>query len=120
VISETVVLFGVQDFEKSTCRIPPKVSTHFVEFVEHDDRIDRSGEFHGLDNTTRHGAHIGSAVTANLSFIPHPAQGNTGKLSPECPSDTLSDGGLPDARWADEAKYRSFEVGVLLPDGQVL
>ena len=73
-IPEGVVLLWIQDLQQGRGRVPAHVAADFVHLVQHDHRVHGFHLVQGLDDTARHGAHIGSAVTADFAFVMHAAQ----------------------------------------------
>ena len=73
-IRKGVVLFGVQNLQKSTGRIPLEALCEFVYLIQDNNRIHRTGTLDALHNPARHSADIGSAVSPDFGFIPDSAQ----------------------------------------------
>ncbi len=64
VVKESVVLFRIQNFEEGRRNIAPEVLPNLVDFIQDHDRVGTACFFDALNNSTRHGADIGSAMTA--------------------------------------------------------
>ncbi len=108
-ITEGVILLRIQDLQQCGGRIAAKIGAHFVDLIEHENRIVRSRLFDALDNATGQSADIGAPVAANFRFVAHSTEGHAHKITPERTSDGSSQGGFADSRRADETKNRSFE-----------
>ena len=103
VVGEGVVQFGVENFHERRRRVAAEVGGHFVHFVEHENRIDRSGLFHHLDDLAGQRADIGAAVSANFRFIAHAAERDANKFASRGAPDGHGERGFADARRPDEA-----------------
>jgi hypothetical protein len=61
-VGEGIVLLGVQNFQQSGGWIALKIRTEFIDFIQHEDRINRPGFAHGLQNAAGQRAKIRPAV----------------------------------------------------------
>ena len=73
-VIETGVLFGVKHFQQGGRWVSTEIGVHFVDFIEHENRIVDTGFFDTLDNFTRQGSNISSAVPSDFCLITHTAQ----------------------------------------------
>ena len=80
-VAECVVLFRIQGFQQGGCRIAPKIAGHLIHFIQQKQGVQTAHFLHAVDQPARHRANIRAAMSADLRFIPHPAQRNTGKFS---------------------------------------
>ena len=109
-VHEGRVLFRVQHLEHRRRRVAPEVLSHLVDLVEQDERVCRLGLLQRLDDLAGHGADIGPPVAADLAFIAHAAQADADELAPRRLGDRPAKRGLADARRADEAQDRAFQL----------
>lgn len=82
-IVESVVLFGIEDFEEGSSGVAVEVGlADFVDFVEEDDgrvAVELRGGVgfaEGLDDETGSGGDVGAAVTADFGFVAYAAEGD--------------------------------------------
>jgi hypothetical protein len=73
-VAESVVLFRVENFQKRRRRVAAKILAEFINFVEQNHRIVRSGAFHQLHDLTGQRADISAAMSANFGFVVNAAQ----------------------------------------------
>ena len=105
-IAEGIVLLRVKNLQQGRGRVSPKVDPDLIHLIHHEDRIVASGLLDRLDDPSRHGPHIGPAVSADLGLIPNSSQGDPDELSSQGPGDRFPEGGLPDPRRTDETEDR--------------
>ena len=75
VVVEGVVLFRVQHFEQSRCRVALEVVlAHLVYLVEDEDRVAAASLLDVLDDASWHGSDIGAAMTAYFCLVVQTAQ----------------------------------------------
>src|SRR5262249_24185567 len=108
VILEGEVLFRIQHFKQCSRRITAKIHAHFVDFVEQENRIDRTGLLDHLNDLTRKCADICPAMATYLRLISDTAQSQPHQLSSGCSSDPHAERRLTDSRRSDEAEDRTF------------
>src|SRR5204863_9964801 len=99
-----MILARVKHFKQRAGGIPAEVGAELIDFVEHDDRIASADAPQFLDQTTGHGADVGSAMAADFGFITHSAETDAGKFSAERIGDGLTKARFADARRAEEAE----------------
>src|SRR6266481_9821734 len=75
------VLFGVEHFEQRRRGVAAEVHRHFVNFVEHEDRVLGAGLFHHLDDLAGQGADVGAAVAANFSLVADSSERHANELA---------------------------------------
>ena len=109
-----MVLFRIEDFQQRRRRIAPVVLSDLVDLVDHDQRVVHPDLRVALDEFSRHGADVGLAMTANFRLVGHAPHRHPHELSPESLSDGRAERSLADARWADEAENRSFQIALQL------
>src|SRR4030042_2581029 len=74
VIGEGKVLLWIQYLQECRRRVTPKVHSDLIHFIQHENRVVRSCFFDSLNDPAWEGAHIGSSMTSDLSFISAPTQ----------------------------------------------
>ena len=106
VVTEGVVLRGVEHLEQGGRGVAPVVGPDLVDLVEEDDGVLRPR----LDERTHEAAglraDVGPPVPADLGLVPDATERDADELAPERPSDGLAEGRLADARRADEGEDR--------------
>ena len=106
VVDEGVVLGGIQDLEQGGGWIAPPVRADLVDLVEHEDGIAGFRPPQSLDDPPRKRADIGPPVSADLRFVPHPAQRHAREFPAEGASDALAQARLAHAGGSHEAEDR--------------
>ena len=119
-IAEGVVLLGIEHFQQGCRGIAAKIGADFVDFVEHENRIVRSGLFDSLNDPAGERAYIGPAMAADFRLIAHAAQGNADEVASETMRDRTTKLCFANPRRADEAQYRSFDFFPELINGEIL
>ncbi len=102
VILEGGVLFRVEHLEQRRRRVAAEVHRHLLDFVEQEDRVDRAGLLHHLDDLAGEGADVGAAVAADLGLVAHAAERQADELAVHRPGDRLGQRGLAHARRAGQ------------------
>ena len=100
VVDEGVVLLRVEDLEQRRRRIAAEVRGHLVDLVEQEDRVDRAGLLHHLDDLARERADVGPPVAADLGLVAHAAERQPHELAVQRSGDRLGERRLADARRA--------------------
>ena len=95
VVSKGGVLLGVEHFEKRRGWVAVETDAELVHLIEHHHRIASCGLAQRLDDVARHGADIGTAVTADLSLVMHPAKAQPRELATRGASNALPREVLP-------------------------
>jgi hypothetical protein len=116
VIDETVVLRRVEHLEQRARGIALKGDPELVYLVQQEDRIACAGLLHPLENSSRHGADVGTAVTANVRLVTCAAKRDADVLPPHGTGDGPGNGSLADARRPREQENRAFRR-LLTPRG---
>src|SRR5262247_1377111 len=119
-ILEGGVLFRIQHFKQCSRRITAEVHAHFVDFIEQENRINRSSLLDHLNNLPGKCADIRPAMAANLRLITNTAQSQPHKLAACSAGDGHPERSLTDARRSDEAEDRTFRFLDELPNGEKL
>ena len=101
-------------------RIAAEVHRHLVDFVEEEDRIDRAGLLHPLDDLAGERADVGAAMAADLRLVAHAAEGEADELAAGGAGDRLRQRGLADAGRSDEAEDRALRLLDELAHGEEL
>src|SRR4051794_22072507 len=87
VIHEHVILFRIEHFEERSRRITTKIHRHFIDFVEHEDRVSGASLLHHLNNLSRQGSDISPPMAADLSLIADAAERHPDEFTAGCLSD---------------------------------
>src|SRR5688572_7288976 len=103
-IPERMILARIEYFEQRTGRIAAEIGREFINFVEHDDRVARTGAAQFLDEASRHGANVGSTMAANFRFVTYASQADPGELAPERICDRLPKACLANTGRAEKAQ----------------
>src|SRR5438132_1472907 len=119
-IRKVLVLLRVEDFEQRGRRVTPPVGADFVYLVQHEDRVARCGNFHVLENASRHGADVGAPVATDLCLVVDATRREPHELTAEGARDRLTQAGLPHSGRTDKAQDRRTQRLRALPDGHVL
>src|SRR3954463_13605516 len=80
-IRKRIVLRRVQYFQKGRCRIPSKISSHFVQLVQEYHRISALHAPKGLYDPARQRANVSSAVSTDFCLVTHAAERDSRKLA---------------------------------------
>jgi len=118
-VAERAVLLRIKHFKQRRRRIAAEVHRHLVDLVQQEHRIGRSRRLHTLDDASRHGADISSAVAADFRLVPHAAQRDADELAAQRPGDGPRDRRLADARRPDKAQDRPLQAVDQLLHGEV-
>ncbi len=119
VVDESAVLFGVQHLEQCRRRVAPEVLAHLVDLIQEDQRVGGLGLLKRLDDLAGHRPDIGPPVAADLGFVAHAAKADADELTPRGFRHAAPKRGLADARRADEAEDRAFQLGRAGLHGQI-
>src|SRR2546423_4301073 len=104
VVGESVVLLGVEHLEQGRRGVAPEIHADFVHFVEHEQRVDRAGGAHGLQDTAGQRADVGAPVTADLGLVVHAAQRDAHELAAHCLGNGFTQAGLAHAGRSHETQ----------------
>ena len=91
VVTECYILFGVKNFQHGGSRVAPEIVAHFVDFIEQNECVFASRKLHGVHNSSGHCAYICFSMTANVRFVFHSAQRNSGIFSSHCRRNVFCD-----------------------------
>ena len=119
-VTERMVLLWIQHLEKSGRGVPAEIHSHFIHFVQHKNRIVRSGLLEALNDSTRKRPNVGPPVTTDFCFVADPAKTHPNKFTAERPGDGFAQGRFPHAGGAHETQNRSFHFFFQFPNGEVL
>ena len=67
-ISESVVLGGVEDLEQRGCGVAAEIGAYFIQFVEEYDGITAFDAAECLDDAPGEGSDVGAAVASNFGL----------------------------------------------------
>ena len=68
-----MVLLQVEHFQQRSRGVAAEILPELVDLIEHEERVDRPGAAHGLQDASRQRADISAPVAADLGLITHPA-----------------------------------------------
>jgi len=120
VVVEMTVLLGVEYFEQRGSRVALVVVADFVEFVEHEHGVHRTGAFHRVDDAAWHGTDICAAVTAYFGLVVESAERHSLVFTPQGMCDRFANRGLAHAGRANEAYNRRLAARVVHNQGKLL
>src|SRR3990167_5067864 len=109
VIVEVVILLRIEHLEQRRRRIATHVLAHLVDFVEQEQRVAHANLGHLLNQTTWHGANIGTPVAANFRFVAHTAQCHAHELAVGGAGNRLGQRGLAHAGRANQTEHRALD-----------
>ncbi len=72
VVAKGRILSRIEDLQERRRRVAAVVATKLVNLVEHQDRIVDAGAADRLDNSSGHGADVGTPVTSQLRLVMRP------------------------------------------------
>ena len=119
VVKKGVVLFRIQDLQQSRRNIAAKILPDLVDFIQDHDGVGTARFFDALDNTTRHSANIGSAVTADGGLVVDTAQTHADIFPAQGPGNAFAQGSFANPRRSDQKQNRSLHIGLEFEDRQV-
>ena len=96
-VGKGVILFRVEHFQQSGSGVAAVIEPEFINFIQHNERIDRADPFHRLDDSAGHSADVCAPVSANFRFVAHAAETQSGKFAVQCFGDGFSERGFPRA-----------------------
>ena len=104
VIGERAVLLGIENLEHRRRRVAAVIGRQLVDLVEQDDRVDRAGSLHRVDDATRHRTDVGPAVAPDLGLVANATEAHPDELAPHRLGHGAAQAGLADARRSDETE----------------
>ncbi len=120
VVVEGRVLLWVEHFEQCRRRVAiDSVLCHLVNLIENEYGIRRASLLNALDDAARHGANIGSSVSANLTLVVQSAQRHAHILAFHGRGDALAERCLAHARRTIEADDGRLQIAAQLQYGQI-
>ena len=120
VISERVVLLGIEHLEKSAGRVSLIVGGELVDLVEDNKRVVRTRGIYSGNYASGHRGYVSPPVTSDLGFVANAAQSDTLDLAPDSRADRLRDRRLSDAWRTYEAEYLTLYVWRKLAHCEIL
>ena len=109
-VAESVILFGVEHFQKGARGVAVNVVGKFIDLVEQKHRIGRARAAHPVDDPAGHRPHVGAPVPADLRLVLHAAEAHAHELSAQRARHRFGDGGLAYPRRADETEHRTLDL----------
>ena len=91
VVGEGGILLAVKNFQHCRSRVSAKIIAHLVDFVQKYKRIFASHKLNRIHNSSGHCAYICFSMTANVRFVFHSAQRNSGIFSSHCRRNVFCD-----------------------------
>ena len=114
------ILLGVETSKRADAGSPLWSSASLSISVEDEDGVRCTSLLQALDDTAAHRTDVGTAVTADLSLIMHPTEGDTHVLTAEALCDATPEGGLTYPWRAIEAEDGRLHIALELQYRQVL
>ena len=118
VVHKILVLLGVQCLQQCRCRVPPKIGTNFVHFIQHEHRITGAGFFNHLNNASRQGANVGAPVAADFRFVVNAPHAKAHKFAANGPRNGAPQTGLSHSRRTGKTQNGPFGFFFQLAHGQ--
>ena len=87
VVPERRILLRVKRFEQRGTRIAAKITSHFVDFVQHEDRIFGLRAANALNDLPGQRSNVRPAMAANFGFVVHATQRDADKLASQSARD---------------------------------
>src|SRR4029453_16067125 len=109
-VLETAVLLRIEHLEQGRGRIAAEILAELVDLVEQEKRVRGAGLLEVGDDLARQRADIGPPVTADLGFVTNAAERLANELAAGGARDRAPERGLADARRADQAQDRAFQL----------
>src|SRR6185369_4898866 len=120
VVGEGIVLLRIENLQQGAGRVATEVQADLVHLVEHEYRIVGAAAVDLLNDPARKGTDIGTAMAADLRFVPHPSEGDADELAPQCPGDGTPETGLSHSRRTHKAEDRPLHVLFQRTNRQIL
>ena len=96
---ESIVLFRVEHLEQGTLRVTVVLSVrHFVNFIEHKQRIGRFGLHDAFNDASGHGTDISATMTANFRFIVNTTERDAHIIAVQCTRNAFAERRFTHAR----------------------
>jgi len=111
-IPESVVLLAVKYLQQRRGGVAPHIAGQLIDLVQHQQRVHGTGAGHGIDDAAGHGADIGLAMAADIRFVPHAAQTESGQLAVHSLGYGDGDRGFAYAGRANQTQNLALGVGV--------
>src|SRR5206468_5204 len=73
-IDKRVVLPRIEHFQQRAGRAAAKIRAALVDFIEHENRVPRTGAPQFLNDSTRHRSDVRAAMTTDLRLVAHTAE----------------------------------------------
>ena len=101
-VSKGAVLLRVQYLQQCTGGIAGVILAQLIHLIQYHDRIGSAAALDAFHNTSRHGTHISTSVSADLSFILDTAKADTYIRTLQGFGNALANTGLTGTRCAHE------------------
>ena len=69
IVVKRIVLLRVEHFEKCRCRVALEVVAYFIDFIENEYRIGGSRFLYALNDSSRHGSDISTAMPSYFGLV---------------------------------------------------
>ena len=109
-VAERVILLRVEHFHQRRRRIATEIASQFIDFIQHHHRIVGFRALQSLNHLAGQRADVRPAVTANLGFIVHAAQGDAHELTSQRTGNGLAQRSLAHAWRPDKAQDRPLHA----------
>src|SRR5258708_3333779 len=109
-ISKSIVLRGIQNFQKRRRGVTTIIRAKLINLVQHHHRVIYPSAPHRLNDSTRHRTDVGAAMTAQFRFVSDPTKAKAFEVAAERSCDRSAQRRLADARGANETKNRALCV----------
>ena len=117
-VVEGAVLLGVEGFQQSGRRVAPEVACQLVDLVQQHQGVGGLGGDHGADDFAGHSTDVGTAMAADLGFIPHAAQTDAHILAAKAFGDGACNAGLANTRRAYQTDDLCLHIRCQLAHGK--
>ena len=114
-ISERVVLFGIQNLEQSGCRIATIIRAQLVDLVQHHYRIIDARAPDRLNNPPRHRADVSTPMPAQFGFIANTSEAQPLEVATHGAGNRSAQRGLANAGRPDETEDWTLGIGAQFP-----
>ena len=109
-VTESIILLCIQHFQQCSRWIPFVITAQLIHLIQKNQRIVTTCQFYRIDNTTRHSTNIGFSVSADVRFIFHAAQRDTGIFPPHRFGNRLGDRSFSHTRRTRQTDDLSFDI----------
>src|SRR5262245_13187016 len=118
-IAKCDVLFGIENLEQRRSRIASEIRTELIDFIEHANRIARTGTTDVLNDLSRQRTDVRATVATNLGFVTHAAERNSNEFPAHGFGYRSSQRCLADSRRSNETQDRRFALRTQLQHREI-